>query len=98
MINKKQSILSSSSIMKMRLRSFASLLTRSVFGLLVLFAMLVSSTTMVFPQTEWDRHPDNPVLDLGPAGSWDDERVAASGVILDDTKYHMWYSGYDGTK
>ncbi|MCK4696103.1 MAG: T9SS type A sorting domain-containing protein, partial [Candidatus Cloacimonetes bacterium] len=44
----------------------------------------------------WTKHPD-PVLDVGPAGSWDDEVAGGGYVLFDGTTYHMWYSGYDGT-
>ena len=97
MINKNQPIPAFSVFMKMRLQSFASLLSRGVFGRLVLFAMLVSTTTKVFPQTVWERYAGNPVLDVGPAGSWDDHLVGFQSVLFDDTTYHMWYCGDDGT-
>ncbi len=86
-----------SAIMKMRLQSFASLLTRFVFVFLVLFAMLVSFTTKVFTQTVWEKHPDNPVLEVGPVGSWDHQSVIVPSVLIDGTTYHMWYGGDDGT-
>jgi predicted GH43/DUF377 family glycosyl hydrolase len=46
---------------------------------------------------KWKKNTANPVLDLGPSGSWDDERVFTSSVLFDGITYHMWYSGYDGT-
>ena len=45
----------------------------------------------------WTKHLDNPVLDLGPAGSWDDEVAGGGCVLFDGTTYQMWYSGYGGT-
>jgi len=36
---------------------------------------------------------NNPVLDLGPVGSWDDEDVGDLTVIHDGSEYHMWYIG-----
>jgi hypothetical protein len=33
---------------------------------------------------------------VGPAGSWDDERVMTPYVLFDGEIYHMWYGGYDG--
>ena len=27
----------------------------------------------LYCQIRWEKHPDNPVVDLGPTGSWDDE-------------------------
>lgn len=39
----------------------------------------------------WTKHPNNPVLDKGAPGSWDDLYVAPGGVILDGSVYKMWY-------
>jgi len=97
MITKKHSLFMLSAIMKMGLQSFASLLTRCVFGFLVLFAMLVSFTTKVYSQTDWTKCEANPVLEVGPAGSWDDAFLGSSSVLIEGTTYHMWYVGDDGT-
>jgi hypothetical protein len=48
-------------------------------------------------QTEWTKHPNNPVLDVGSAGEWDDAGVSLGPVLFDGTSYHMWYLGNDGT-
>ena len=45
---------------------------------------------------EWEKHPDNPVLDLGPSGAWDDKTVEAPAVLFNGTEYHMWYAGSNG--
>ena len=45
----------------------------------------------------WKKHPDNPVLDLGEDGTWDDYHVFGPTVLFDGTKYQMWYAGYDGS-
>jgi len=45
----------------------------------------------------WTKHASNPVIDVGPTGSWDDERVNPGAVIFDGSSYKMWYWGYDGT-
>jgi len=43
---------------------------------------------------EWIKDAaNNPVLDLGPAGSWDDEMVADVTVVHDGSQYNMWYTG-----
>ena len=47
-------------------------------------------------QTEWEKHPDNPVLDHGPGGTWDDPDVYPCHILFDGTEYKMWYGGYDG--
>ena len=40
------------------------------------------------------KHPDNPLMELGPKGAFDEDRVFNHGaVILDDGKYRMWYGG-----
>ncbi len=39
---------------------------------------------------------NNPVLDVGPNGAWDDVWISSPSVIFDGSEYHMWYSGYDG--
>ena len=44
----------------------------------------------------WTKHPNNPVLDLGPDGTWDYHGVGAPTVIKDGNLYKMWYIGYDG--
>jgi hypothetical protein len=44
----------------------------------------------------WTKYPDNPVLDLGPPGTWDDTSVRTGAVVLDGDTYKMWYSGWDG--
>jgi len=37
------------------------------------------------------------ILDLGAAGSWDDERVGDPDVIKVGNKWYMYYHGYDGS-
>jgi predicted GH43/DUF377 family glycosyl hydrolase len=44
----------------------------------------------------WTKRAMNPVLDLGPSGSWDDFHVEDPSVIKDGSIYKMWYTGYDG--
>jgi predicted GH43/DUF377 family glycosyl hydrolase len=45
----------------------------------------------------WTPYAENPVLDVGGAGSWDDERVLYPYVLFDGNTFHMWYAGYDGS-
>jgi len=47
-------------------------------------------------QTEWEKYPGNPVLDVGASGTWDDTEVFSPTILFDGTKYQMWYSGDDG--
>jgi len=46
--------------------------------------------------TGWQKHPDNPVLGPGPAGSWDDAYVGCPSVIIDNDTLYMFYVGGDG--
>jgi len=43
------------------------------------------------------KHSDNPILNLGASGTWDDSRVAYPIVLFDGAKYQMWYAGHDGS-
>jgi hypothetical protein len=45
----------------------------------------------------WTRNPSNPVLDLGPPGSWDDSIITICDIFKNDSSYTMWYSGHDGS-
>jgi len=45
----------------------------------------------------WTRYVDNPVLDLGTPGEWDDRLVHSPSVLFEDCTYKMWYSGHDGS-
>lgn len=46
---------------------------------------------------QWERDANNPVLNVGAAGAWDDKFVAFPSVMYDSTslKYKMWYHGRD---
>ncbi len=46
----------------------------------------------------WRPGAENPILDLGPAGSWDSVHVAEPYVLFDGELYRLWYSGYDSDK
>lgn len=45
---------------------------------------------------KWSRHPQ-PVLELGPAGDWDDSYIFPGTIIKEDGVYKMWYSGSTGS-
>jgi hypothetical protein len=51
------------------------------------------------PEGPYTRSANNPILDVGSAGAWDDNRVTAPSVIFDDVdnKWKMWYMEHDGT-
>jgi predicted GH43/DUF377 family glycosyl hydrolase len=42
----------------------------------------------------WEKYNGNPILDLGPEGSWDESEVMHPSVFFDGSTYHMWYNGY----
>ncbi len=45
----------------------------------------------------FERHPLRPrLVDYGPAGSWDDEMVFASGWVEVGDEWWVYYSGWDG--
>lgn len=44
----------------------------------------------------WEKDATNPVLDLGPDGSWDDVFIAGGHVFHDGTRFHIYYSGFNG--
>ena len=44
----------------------------------------------------WEKYPNNPLLDIGPTASWDDDHVSRASVLFDAAAYKMWYTGYDG--
>ena len=60
-------------------------------------AALMLWANVGMPQTEWEKYPGNPVLDLGESGTWDDDEVYHPNVLFDGTEYKMWYVGYDGS-
>ena len=46
-------------------------------------------------QVNWTRYGNNPVLDVGPPGAFDDNNLTGGSVYFDGSTYHMWYSGGD---
>lgn len=44
----------------------------------------------------WERYSDNPVLETGEPGSWDDTWAYVNTVLLEGGIYKMWYTGFDG--
>jgi len=46
---------------------------------------------------KWERYKENPILDLGPKGSWDSGRVAYPMVMKDGDIYRLWYHGFSKT-
>lgn len=48
--------------------------------------------------TSWSKDAGNPVIDVGPSGSWDDTFVDHSELLFIGSSLKMWYSGFDGTQ
>jgi len=42
----------------------------------------------------WTKYEENPVLEVGPSGSWDDLAVGSPCVIYHEDIYMMWYGGW----
>jgi predicted GH43/DUF377 family glycosyl hydrolase len=63
-------------------------LTLALFLLLPIF---------LFAQTDIVKYSGNPVLNVGPEGSWDEKVVVEPCVIVDGDTYKMWYAGYDNS-
>jgi hypothetical protein len=62
--------------------------------LIFLATLLVLSTWMVNgiqAQTNWEKYPGNPVLDVGPE-PWDSTWVFYPEVFFDGAIYRMWYT------
>ncbi len=45
----------------------------------------------------WNKYANNPILNIGSSGSWDDARVKAPNILYDDNVYKMWYTGDSST-
>lgn len=58
-----------------------------------LISLLLIISLNQFCQTYWTKHPDNPVMEPGSPGEWDQEFIAPGSVIYYDGMYHMWYTG-----
>jgi beta-1,2-mannobiose phosphorylase / 1,2-beta-oligomannan phosphorylase len=42
----------------------------------------------------WTKHPDNPVLPVGNAGTWDSSNALITAVVADGGGFRAWYWGY----
>ena len=61
----------------------------------LLILILVSTSTTVIAQTNWEKYAGNPVIVPGPPGEWDDYWIFSGDVLFDDSTFHMWYSSWD---
>ncbi|MFH0758175.1 MAG: T9SS type A sorting domain-containing protein [Bacteroidota bacterium] len=62
---------------------------------LVLLGIIGAFSSSLYSQTDWTKHPDNPLMFAGAAGEWDAKLVAPCAVLYYDSTYHMWYQGTD---
>lgn len=54
----------------------------------------IGVATSSHPLGPWKKYEKNPIIDLGPEGSWEDGWVACAAVLKEGAdKYYMWYSG-----
>jgi predicted GH43/DUF377 family glycosyl hydrolase len=45
--------------------------------------------------SSWTKYSGNPVIDVGPPGSFDESGVLSRSVVFDGETYRMWYTGQD---
>ena len=45
----------------------------------------------------WSKDQNNPVLDVGSKGEWDENSLLGGYVVFIDNIFHMWYTGHSGT-
>ncbi|MBI3005477.1 MAG: T9SS type A sorting domain-containing protein [Ignavibacteriales bacterium] len=70
-------------------------MSKSISWLIACFALLASR--QAGSQTIWMKYTGNPIMDVGPSGAWDGRAAAPTRVILEDSVYKMWYTGWDGS-
>ena len=85
-----------------------SLLTcRSFFCHCILSLMLAALATAahaeekeLFPLelVKFKTHPSNPIFEALGEGHWETKIRERGWIMKDCDKYHMWYTGYDGTR
>ncbi len=92
---------------KTRLTLDGSTAALIVLTVLILLAfLLISKPTQAVdpvsvasgdPLCTLTKYSGNPVLSVGPSGSWDDAHVWQPVVLKDGEGYKMWYRGNDGS-
>jgi hypothetical protein len=75
----------------MKTKKITIMLITLVFGIL----SLPFSASAVVDWTKDDAN--NPILERGSSGDWDDEEIEHPMVIKDGSTYKMWYTGSNGT-
>ncbi|MGH2568335.1 MAG: hypothetical protein ACRDGA_08350, partial [Bacteroidota bacterium] len=68
---------------------------KSLMSFIVVILFLAAAPAS--SQTQWFKYEGNPVLDVGPSGTWDRQHVGINRVIRFQDTLKMWYSGSDNT-
>ncbi len=63
----------------------------------LMVAIVVCSAGLATAQTEWADYPDNPVIEPGAPGEWDDAGGFINDVVFDGSTYHMWFAGLESS-
>jgi hypothetical protein len=63
-------------------------------------AVPANRSTAAFPSelVDWVPGPKNPVFQAGGAGCWDLKIRERGWILRENGTYHLWYTGYDGTR
>lgn len=64
-----------------------------IFAFISLFCFSIITDA----QTLFTKYDGNPVLRVGPPGSWESKQVSHPRIIFDGKKYQMWYAGSNDT-
>jgi len=75
--------------------NFRSGWSKAYFLVAVLSAVLLLVPARIEAQTVWTHVSDQPVLDYGDAGQWEDYGIWPRSVIKDGDTLRMWYAGAD---
>jgi len=70
---------------------------RKLFAPVLIIGVTILSS-LSYAQTEWTKYEGNPVLDIGPPGTWEDRNISAPCVIKDGNIYKMWYEGQNSRR
>lgn len=62
----------------------------------VIFSTESAALTVPASPTMWLKYSQNPVLDIGPPGSFDSNRIVSSAIVRSDGKYYLYYNGDAG--
>jgi len=93
---------------------FARFANRPIVRLLLVVAVFLASATLsanepaaqpavastAFPPelTRWSPRQENPVFTAEGRGHWDTKIRERGWILREDDTYHLWFTGYDGTR